>query len=306
MPIGIFLYEIDESFGPNLLAEYYLEKEQKVNKETLKEFEEIHIQKEFNDALFRKESIRYHSSKLNAQKIEKNLYLGFIFKEGEDFVSLKSIFENIGEKIVDNFSTDREKLEGYLKTEFNSIFTLMDKLKQPTLIKETINEKTKTMLDDGKLQEARELINLGEQIPEKLAEEISLAEEFLEDRFYKKAVKSLEKAADLAAIIQENDIVSFLRNKAEQVGKFPELIKEQNNIIKSLEGTIEELHKNKLHLYHDLIKPIDRLANISSSFEQQETVDKLTELIKNVKRADQIAKELFSLDKKIKENYLTL
>jgi len=125
------------------------------------------------------------------------------------------------------------------------------------------------------------------------------------ERSHRKS-QAFEKAAELAGIIQENDIVSFLKNKAEQVGKFPELIKEQENIIKSLQGTIEELQKNRLHLYHDLIRPIDRLVNISNSFEEQESIDKLTELLKSVKRADEIAKELFSLDKKIKENYTNL
>jgi len=41
--------------------------------------------------------------------------------------------------------------------------------------------------------------------------------------------------------------------------------------------------------------------NISNSFEEHETTTTLTEFLKNSKRADEIAKELFNLDKKIKE-----
>ena len=41
MPIGIFLYEIDESFGPNILAEYYLS-DVKISQEILKDFIEKH------------------------------------------------------------------------------------------------------------------------------------------------------------------------------------------------------------------------------------------------------------------------
>jgi len=52
MPVGIYLYEIDESFGPNVLAEYYLANDNKVNQETLKDFEEKHIQKELNLNVF--------------------------------------------------------------------------------------------------------------------------------------------------------------------------------------------------------------------------------------------------------------
>jgi len=307
MPVGIYLYEIDESFGPNVLAEYYLDQENKVSNDTLKEFEEKHIQKEFSNTIYWKEDLRYYSWKINASSIERdNLFLGFVLKQDEDLVSSKSILENIAEKVIKGFSKDTVKLESILRNEFDSIFTLMEKLKEPTLIKETINNKTKKMLDDGNLQEARELINLGEEIPEKLSEELKLAEQFLKNKFYKKAKKNFLKAAELAEIIQESDIVSFLINKADQVGKFPELLKEQESLMKNLESTTEELKNNKLHLYHELIRPIESLLNISNSFEQHELTSKLTQLLNHFKRADILAKELFSLDTKINERLANL
>ncbi len=304
MPVGIYLYEIDESFGPNVLAEYYLAQENKIDPEILKEFEEQHIQKEFLDTICWREDLRFYSSKISAESIERdNLFLGFVFKKDEDLVSLKSILDNIAAKVVEEFSKDKGKLEALLKKEFDSIFTLMEKLKEPTMIKETINDKTKKMLDDGKLQEARELIDLGEDIPEELSKEIKLAEQLLNDKFYKKARKSFLKAAELANIIQENDVVLFLTSKADQVVKFPDLIKERENIHRDMEKKIEEFQQNKLHLYHELIRPVDALINISNSFENHELTISLTELLKNFKRADQLAKELFNLDTKIKEHF---
>ncbi len=302
MPVGIYLYEIDESFGPNVLAEYYLAQENKVNKDTLKDFEEKHIQKEFSDTIFWNEDLRYYSSKMDSKSIERdNLFLGFVLKQDEDLVSLKSILENIATKVVKDFSKDKGALEELLRKEFDSIFTLMEKLKEPSMVKETINDKTKKMLDDGKLTEARELIDLGEQIPEKLSDEIKLAEQQLIEGFYKKAKKSFLKAAELAETIQEVDIVAFLTSKAEQVGKFPELIKEREINLKEIENRVETLQSNKLHLYHELVKPLDTLINIANSFEEHETTSILTEFLKNSKRADELAKELFNLDKKFKE-----
>ncbi len=304
MPVGIYLYEIDESFGPNVLAEYYLAQENKIDPEILKDFEEKHIQKEFLDTICWREDLRFYSSKISAESIERdNLFLGFVFKKEEDLVSLKSILDNIAAKVVKEFSKDKGKLEALLKKEFDSIFTLMEKLKEPTMIKETINDKTKNMLDEGKLQEARVLIDLGEDIPEKLSEEIKLAEQLLNDKFYKKARKSFLKAAELANVIQENDVVLFLTSKADQVVKFPDLIKDRENIHRDMEKKIEEFQHNKLHLYHELIRPVDTLINISNSFEDHELTISLTELLKNFKRADQLAKELFNLDTKIKEHF---
>jgi hypothetical protein len=284
-----------------------LAQENKVNNETLKDFEEKHIQKEFSDTIFWNEDLRYYSAKVEAKTIDRdNLFLGFVLKQDEDLVSLKSFLENIATKVVKEFSKDKGALEALLRREFDSIFTLMEKLKEPRMVKETINDKTKKMLDDGKLTEARELIDLGEEIPEKLSEEIKLAEQQLAEGFYKKAKKSFQKAAELAETIQELDIVSFLSNKAEQVGKFPELIKERENNLKEIENRVEMLQSNKLHLYHELIKPLDTLINIANSFEEHERTTILTEFLKNSKRADELAKKLFNLDKKFKEILETL
>jgi len=301
-PVGIVLYEIDESFGPNVCAEYYLTESNKISAEILKEFIENHIEKEFLNVSVRKNELRYLSSKVDAKTIEKdNLYMAFILKEEEDLVSMKSVLKQIAGKIIQNFSKDRTQMEDLLKSELNSIFSLMEKLKEPTLIKDTINEKTKKMLDDGKLQEARELIALGEEIPEKLSEEVVLAEQLLNEKMYKKAKKSFLKAAELAGTIQELEIQSFLESKAEQVDTFPELIKERDLMLKDVEKLIELFHQNKLHLYHEMIKPVNRLINISNSFEEQGLSESLSKISDDLKRADQIAKELFSLDKKFKD-----
>ena len=302
-PQSIFLYEIDKSFGPNLLAEYSLTN-LLVQKDILKEFIEKHVNKEFNFASVKKDNIRYFSGKIKAlgEGLD-NIYLGFIFKEDEDILSIKSAFETILERVRRDYSKDKNVLESILKDSLNSILTLMDKLKEPTIIVDTINEKTKKMLDDGQLQEARELIELGEKVPENLAEEMKLAEEALSERLYKKSKKSYEKAAGLAETIQEYEIASFLKHKAEEVGLFPDLKKEYEQLFKEIGKNIEDLQTNQLHLYHEILKPLNRLIEISSSFEEQEKISRLLELITNATRADRLAKELFNLDIKIKEQF---
>ena len=239
MPKAIILYEIDQSFGPNILAEYYLKQDDKLPTTILKEFSEKHIKKGYSDVTVRDENNRYYSNIVNAKSIDKeNLYLGFILQEGEDLLSLKSIFESVEEKIVQNFSTEKKKMTEILKNGLNSILSLIQKLQEPKIIKEILNERTKIMLDDGQLQEARELIDLGEDIPEKLAEEVKLAEEFLNNKDYKKAKKSLLKASELATVIQEEEIASFLENKGEQVGLYPDLLKERENLHKEISSNL--------------------------------------------------------------------
>jgi hypothetical protein len=157
------------------------------------------------------------------------------------------------------------------------------------------------MLDDGKLSEARELIDLGEDIPEKLAAEVKIAEDLLNQEFYRKAKKSFLKAAELAELIQEDEIASFLENKGEQVGFFPDLIKERENLNKEIEKITFNLDINQLQIYDNFIDPIDRLIEIALTFEEHELVDTLIKLKNNTQRASKLSKEFINIDEKIRD-----
>ena len=303
MPRAIVLYEIDQSFGPNILADYYLKQDDKIPTMVLKEFSEKHVKKGYLDITIRKDEDRFYSNKINAESINKdNLYLSFILQEGEDLISLKSIFENVEAKIIKDFSTDKQKMAEILKSSLNSILSLTQKLQEPKIIKEILNERTKKMLDDNLLQEARELIDLGEEIPEKIADEVKVAEDLLGNKEYRKARKSFLKASELAGLIQEEEIASFLQNKGEQVGMFPDLLKERDNLNREIEKIVSELQNNKLYLYNSLVDPIDRLIEISNNLEEDELSGDLINFKNNIQRATRLAKDLEGLDIKIKEN----
>ena len=303
MPKAIILYEIDQSFGPNILAEYYLKQDDKIPTAILKEFSEKHIKKGYSDVTLHDETNRYYSNIINAESIDKeNLYLGFILQEAEDLLSLKSVFEHIEEKVVQDFSTDKKKMSELLKDGLNSIFSLIQKLQEPKIIKEILNERTKKMLDDGFLQEARELIDIGEDIPEKLAKEVKVAEELLIAKEYRKAKKSFLKASELATIVQEDTIALFLENKGEKVGTLPDLLRERENLQKEIFKITSEFENNKLHLDDLLVDPIDKLIEISNNFEENEIIGELSKLKNNVQRSSRLAKELEGLKNKIKEN----
>ncbi|MFX1551597.1 MAG: hypothetical protein ACFFB9_14705 [Promethearchaeota archaeon] len=302
MPRAIILYEIDPSFGPNIIAEYYLKQDDKISSSILKEFSEKHDKKQLIEITIREGDHRYFSKKINAETLEKNnLYLSFILQEGEDLVSLKSIFANVEETVIKNFADDKSKMNQILNNAVHSILSLMEKLKEPKIIKETINDRTKNMLDDGKLSEARELIDLGEEIPKKLAAEVKLAEDLLNQEFYKKAKKSFLKAAELAELVQEKEIASFLKNKGEQVGFFPDLIKEREILYKEIDKILNNLDINQFHTYDSFAEPIDRLIEISLTFEEHDLVDNLTQLKTNTQRASKLAIELDGIDERIRE-----
>lgn len=301
MPIGIILYEIDDTFGPTAIAEYNIA-EKSFTKDILKELTEKHVNKNLIDATVPKKEYKYFSSRVSSEKISKDYYLGFILREKEDLVSLKSMFESIEQTLIDNLDKiDKSKMKTLLKEMLNSILSVLEKLKEPRIIQETINEKTKKMLDDGKLQEARELIDLGEEIPEELAGLVREADQYFKDENYKKAKKRFLKAADLAIQIREEEIVNFLRSKAEKVGNFPDLIKEKEDLEDHVVDTYEDFESNQLRLYNDLIDPMERLIKITNNFEDEQRYNLLNNLMKDIKKASSLAKDLYKIDKRIEQ-----
>lgn len=301
MPIGIFLYEIDQSFGPNVLADYYITKN-KPTTEILKEFSEKHIKKDLADASGRDEKFRYYSSKIEGKDIKKNTFIGFMLRLEEDIVSLKSIFEKIEERVVTNFSQDKKKLQSTLKDILTSILSLMEKLKEPKIIKETINEKTKKLLDEGKLQEARELIELidKKKIPEKLSHEVKLAEEALKGSLYKKSKKNYLKAAALADQVRETEMALFLRKKGGRVGDIPDIIKTREALSKAIKKGLEELQDLEFKAYEDTLPLIDKNIKLSNSLEDNESIDLFEKLYKSCYNASRRANDLNKLNKDIK------
>ncbi|MHA1256572.1 MAG: hypothetical protein ACTSPS_13340 [Promethearchaeota archaeon] len=301
MPIGIFLYEIDQSFGPNVLADYYITKD-KPSTEILKDFAEKHVKKDLADASARDEKFRYYSSIIEGKDIKKNTFIGFMLRLEEDIVSLKSIFEKIEERVVTNFSQDKKKLQSNLKGILNSILSLMEKLKEPKIIKETINEKTKKLLDEGKLQEARELIELidKKKIPEKLSQEVKLAEDALKESLYKKSRKNYLKAAALADQVRETEMALFLRKKGNRVGDIPDIIKTREALCKAIKKGLEELQDLEFKAYEDTLPLIDKNIKLSNSLEDNESFDLYERLYKSCYNASRRASDLNKLNKEIK------
>jgi len=303
MPIGIFLYEIDKSLGPQVIAEYYTTQE-KVTQEILKIFTEKHIRKDLSDATYRKDNFLFYSSIIQAISDKTNFYLGFILKEDEDFISLKSIFENLEQSVANNFAPkDKKKMQLLLKDILTSTINLFEKLKEPKIIKDAINERTKKMLDDGKLQEARELIDLGEKIPEKLSQEMMLAEQALKEKNYRKAKNCYFKAAELAGKIKESEVVDLLKKKGEHVGTIPDLLKTREVINKGIKKSLEDLQGVKLEvdIYDNLVPLVEKNIKLSYSLEDTAQIETLEKLVRLSQNAFKRAQELKDLDEEIIE-----
>ena len=304
LPIGIFLYEIDKNNkSTEIIAEYYTSQE-KVTQEILKIFNEKHVRKDLSDATYRKDNLLFYSSIIQTISDKNNVYLGFILKEDEDFISLKSIFENLEQTVANNFAPkDKKKMQLLLKDILTATVSLFEKLKEPKIIKDAINERTKKMLDEGKLQEARELIDLGEKIPEKLSQEMMFAEQALKEKNYRKAKNCYFKAAELAIKIKELEVVDLLKKKGEHVGTIPDLLKTREVINKGIKKSLEDLQGVKLEvdIYDNLVPLVEKNVKLSYSLEDTSQIEALEKLIRLSQNAFKRAQELKALDEEIIE-----
>ena len=300
MPIGIFLFEIDASFGPKILADYNVGS-QKVPPNALKALSEKH-KKDLLDATYKTDKFRYYSSIMKVSSVKDTFYLGFILKLEENLISLKSVFESIEKSIAENFTKDRKKMETILKDTMNSILSLMEKLKEPNIIQDTINEKTKRLLDEGKLQEARELIKIGEKVPGQLSEAVKQAESAFKQQLYKKAKKFYLKAADYAGQIDETEMVEILTKKGETVGDLPIFQKERDSLNKEIKKVLGDLEVRHLNIaYKNMISAIDENIKLSNKLEDSELIEILEELKMNSHDALKNSLNLANNDKLIKE-----
>ncbi len=299
-PVGIFLFEIDASFGPKVIADFYLGP-QNVTPDALKKLSEKH-NKDLLDATYKTDKFRYYSSILDIKSQKEKIYLGFILKMEEDVVSLKSVFDSIEKRIVNNFTRDKKAMQGVLKETLSSILSIMEKLKEPKIIQDKINEKTKVLLDEGKLQEARELISLGEKIPSQLSAAVKSAEDAFKEQLYKKAKKQYLKAADLASQIEETEMVEILTKKGETVGDLPIFLKDREGLNKEIKKVLGDLEVRHLNIaYKNIISKIDENIKLSNNLEDNEFIELLEELRVKCHDALQSSLNLASADKTIKE-----
>ncbi|MFX1256928.1 MAG: hypothetical protein ACFFAN_03645 [Promethearchaeota archaeon] len=176
----------------------------------------------------------------------------------------------------------------------------MEKLRKSALIKDIINEKTKKLLDEGKLQEAKKLINLGEKIPKKLSQEVILAEQYHKEYHFKKAKKCYIKAAELAEQIQETELVEILKKKAEKVGDLTDILKTFEVINKAIRKSLEDLELPHVDIYENIIPLIEKNVKLSNSLENNSLRDILVKLQNLTQNASKKSKELEKLDDEIK------
>jgi glutaredoxin 2 len=290
MPTGIFLYTITSSSEPQIIIDYYLTKPS-VPSTILQKLYKKHT-KGIIDATIQEGEIKFYSSMVEEKK---NLFLGFILKKDEDIISLKTIFEEIEDKVSHNYgSIDKQKMKKYLKETLDSITNLLEKLKNPEIIREKLNKRTKKLLDENKIEEAKKLIDLGEKIPAEVSQLIEDAEAYFKEENFKKSKKRFLKAADLAELIQENQIAAFLKNKAEKVANFPKLLEEREDIRKEIRDQFDDLQNlhNLLQNYGVIIPYIKRLMEISNIFNQNERYLKLSKILNELKRATRLSEQL--------------
>jgi hypothetical protein len=191
-------------------------------------------------------------------------------------------------------------MEDFLEKTLNSMMDLVEKLKNPELIRDEINKRTKRLLDENKIDEAKKLIDLGETVPTELSELIKDAEDNLENEKYKKAKKSYLKAAEQAKLIQEDRIASFLESRGEKVGTFPDLKDQWEDLMDDIIDELDDFEIDQLQIYKPLIQKINVLKRIAEIFNQEGKYAAISKLLHEMKKASSLGDELFNLHKKIK------
>ncbi len=300
MPLGIFLYEIDESFGPNLLSEYSV-KEVGITKEILKTLADKQLDKpELRYNSLRTDNFKFYSREIKINE-KKALQLGFILSTEEHVESLFAVFDEIEDKMIKNFTEDKSELKSLLKEILHARIESRDKLKEPKLIKEKMNERTKDLLDEGKIQEARKLIDLGEIIPDEMGYSVKLAEDFFKVKDYKSAKKNFIRAAELAEKIGELEISKILNSRAKTAENYPIYVKEREDAYKEIRRLLKDIDLKTGNYYQQSIKYIQKIIDISNILEDYLNTTELNKLVNLCNETSKLSEEIKTKDNSIKE-----
>lgn len=178
--------------------------------------------------------------------------------------------------------------------------SLLEKLKDPALIKDIINEKTKQLLDEGKLQEAKKFIDLGGKIPQKLSQQFKLAEQFRKDLLFRKAKKCYLKAAEYAEQILETKLAELLKNRGEKAGSLTDILKTVDAINKGIRKSLEDLKFPNIDIYENIIPLLEKNVSLANSLEDRNLKEILVKLKNFTRDAYKKAKGLKKLDEDIK------
>ena len=85
------------------------------------------------------------------------------------------------------------------------------------------------------------------------------------------------------------------------MGNLPDLLKEQEKLMKKIEKIGTDFEQDQLRIYPRLGNLLDDLLDISNTLEDQEAIERFEGLRDLSLEASKVAKRLYKLDEKIKK-----
>lgn len=180
--------------------------------------------------------------------------------------------------------------------QFRNIIT--QKLENEQILQEDIGKSANRLIDQGKFDEAQDLIKLAKTIPEKMVSTYLKSKEAAKEHNYRQTRKLLGDCVNLAQKINDEGIQRYLSKKIEMYTQIPQYEKDVRTLIASIS---KELSKNiTLPHYQRQVYKLDKTLDLLDKLEEDELIEKIVELSNTLILAGKLVYDLKSLDRKIK------
>ncbi|WP_457559005.1 hypothetical protein [Candidatus Harpocratesius sp.] len=279
----------------SILAQYIPEKEDEPPQETVNEIMIRYFSSNDNYTM----NIRLFPFKYFIQPIKKDRSILLVFLlDSKESLEIAQIYSEEMAKNLEMEINGNSDLNGSLKEIFDFRNNILMKLENETILKEEIGHSANKLIDNGKFDEAQNLIKLAKTIPEKIVSSYLKSKSMGKEHSYRQARKLLGDCLNFAQKIEDEGIIQYLNKKIEIFTQIPQYEKDVRSLISSFS---KELSKSiTLPSYQRQVYKLDKTLDILDKLEEDELIEKIMELSNTLILAGKLVFDLKSLDKKIK------
>jgi len=279
MPKGTFCIILPFDSDYKVLGTYFKDKEGKDFEITSSLFLRLNLDLERNQYSFLKideEQIFSYIHKFTGKTKLKasGIIVGLLLEEGEKPEKYRPLLKDAAESIeeLDLLDIPRDKFETELKDVYQEIVEPLMDLMTPENIKQSIINRTKSLLsgskNDRKLaQELVERVEDEEHI--KISNLYKEAEKSLKTKEFEKAAKNYSKATEISEELlgKDNEITNTLCERASFCEKIPELSKKRDKIVQNAR---DALRNEDFHEAYKLYREASEISKELVQFDKEE------------------------------------
>ncbi|MHA1728832.1 MAG: hypothetical protein ACTSWY_08880 [Promethearchaeota archaeon] len=310
MAYGLFIFRDLEGETPTVIAKYFkdeIKEKVEINTEMLEKIVKKH--KKFSENTeFKKilsyRTIEYKFFALLIQKDDEvNFFTVFILnltESAEPFSIMLEELQDAIENVLEKETNEKEQMRSnILKKILDNRNELIEDVMDTKRITDRLISQANKLLDEGKFEEAQELIKRAREVPPKIADLVKKGNISFLTKDYSTAKKLFKNAADFAKKINQHQMYQLLNRKAQYAEEIPKFMKDWSSLYKQLNKYVKNIDQRDSKFYSGLLENTNNAIEIFDMLEDDESINDLQKLEDFLQKGEALSEELDNIDSEI-------